>query len=228
MPSSPNSSPGGRSSVTPNSPLPRRVRPLRITWIGRSSSCASSAGHEHRDEQRDGAAVSSAGCSDVGQLLPHQQRGHADADRAERPRRRAIIGCRTSSVCAVARVDHAQLLERAGRRRASPDRRAAAAAGRPALGSLAGDDDAVGVEDGGAGDALAVDARLENRAQARVARAAPRTGRRLPATTSRARWKIVHRQQLAARCLALVQDDARRAAPRTARSAPPRRRRRWR
>ena len=31
VPSSPNSSPGGRSSVTPNSPWPSRVRPLRIT-----------------------------------------------------------------------------------------------------------------------------------------------------------------------------------------------------
>ena len=44
LPSSPNSSCCGRSSRTPNSPRPRRVRPLRITWIGRSISCANDAG----------------------------------------------------------------------------------------------------------------------------------------------------------------------------------------
>ena len=32
---------GGRSSVTPNSPRPRRVKPLRMTWIGRSMTWAS-------------------------------------------------------------------------------------------------------------------------------------------------------------------------------------------
>ena len=48
----------------------------------------------------------------------------------------------------------------------------------------------VDVDDRGVGDVLGVEARLENRPQARVARAARRTDRAPAPTTSRARWKI--------------------------------------
>jgi hypothetical protein len=43
LPSSPNSSPGGRSSLTSNSPRPSRLRPLLSTCTGRSVHCASSS-----------------------------------------------------------------------------------------------------------------------------------------------------------------------------------------
>ena len=68
--------------MTPNSPLPSRVRPLRITLIRPEEQLREQRGDDHRDQQRRQGDVD--GRTERGvELLPHQHRRHADANRSK-------------------------------------------------------------------------------------------------------------------------------------------------
>jgi hypothetical protein len=127
-----------------------------------------------REERRDDDRDQERGERDVDgrterrvELLPHQHRGYADADRSE-----CLVAERHLlphfERAAVLRIDDAQLVERAG-----VDKRRHVRARRQRLPFLRWiarrADDPLRVEDRGAGDALAVDARLEDGAQPGIA-----------------------------------------------------------
>ena len=192
LPSSPNSSCCGRSSRTPNSPRPRRVRPLRMTWIGRRISCANARPTTNTASSSATSAVASSrpaapwsGRSRTSSVdTPMRIEPNCSPPSSERLahlERLPAGPSRCESSCA-------RPGSREQRRRG---RRPAAAACPRGPGSQCGDGDAVRVADGRVGDVpCEYAARLEDRPQAAVAPAARRTGPPGRARPSCARWKI--------------------------------------
>ena len=116
VPSSPNSSPGGRSSVTPNSPLPSRVSPLRMTWIGQQQHLRQQRGDEYRDD--DGARRRQQRRPERRiELAPHQDRRDDNPRRAQR-RVAELQRFAHLERLAILRVDHAQLVPQQANQRA--------------------------------------------------------------------------------------------------------------
>ena len=151
--------------MTPNSPLPSRVSPLRITLIGRRNNCASSAATI--------TAISSDASRDVDGRTERgvQLRRISTVETPMRIDPNAsspsnIGGC-TSRVRPCLRIDHAQLVERARFFSVAMSARAAAAylpaSGRSGAGRC------LRVENSGAGHILAVDAGFENGARPGIA-----------------------------------------------------------
>ena len=97
-PSSPNSSPGGRSSVTPNSPLPRRVKTAAHARESAAAAAARKhAGDEHRDAERRGHREQRAP-EQFFELRCASAAWRRRSGSSRTPRRRASAAARTSSV----------------------------------------------------------------------------------------------------------------------------------